>query len=186
MEKINFCCLCGAKSDLSKPDGEDRVRDVCKACGYIHYQNPKVVCCTISINDNQEILLAKRAIEPRAHFWTLPGGFLELNENTDVGAKRETEEETFCKVDIIRPFSIFSTFIGNQIHIFYIAKIKSFSDKPTSESEEVRMFAIDDLPWAELSFKTVINTLELYVKNPNFQGVHHGKINSAGKLIQDI
>ena len=67
------------------PDGDNRERLVCGRCEFIHYQNPKIVAgavCTWS----DKILLAKRAIEPRKGFWTLPAGYMELGETTEQAA----------------------------------------------------------------------------------------------------
>lgn len=176
MEKINFCQECAGKIIEKIPANETHLRAVCSVCGLVHYKNPRIVVCTISVDKENNILLAKRDIEPRRHYWTLPGGFLELNETPDEGAKRETEEETYCKVDIIRPFSIITTTSGEQVHMFYLANIKSFSNKPTTESEEVKMFAVNAIPWNDLSFRTVIYTLELFKKHPQHLGVFCGRV----------
>ncbi len=74
------------------PAGDNRARLVCDACGYIQYDNPKVVVGAVAIWQDR-ILLCRRAIEPRTGYWTLPAGYLELNESTEDGAMREAREE---------------------------------------------------------------------------------------------
>ncbi|MEM6902070.1 MAG: NUDIX hydrolase, partial [Pseudomonadota bacterium] len=69
------------------PDGDDRERLVCNDCGFINYENPKIVVGSVATWGDQ-ILLCKRAIEPRLGFWTLPAGYMELGENPADGAKR--------------------------------------------------------------------------------------------------
>jgi len=185
MEIIKYCIQCGSNVELKIPINEERERAVCVNCSYIHYQNPRIVVCTITV-DNQKILLAKRNIEPRKNFWTLPGGFLEMNESPEAGAKRETEEETYCQIDIIRPFSMIMAMTGEQVHIFYLAKLRIFSDQPTAESSQVKMFNYNEIPWSELSFLTVKATLEQYLSNPNHLGVICGKFNNQKQFIRSI
>jgi len=40
-----------------------------------------------------KFLLCRRAIEPRRGYWTMPAGYLELNEGSEAGAKREAWED---------------------------------------------------------------------------------------------
>ena len=89
---MKYCSKCAHETVREIPEGEDRERDVCPACGEIFYVNPKVIVgCVPTIGD--KVLLCKRAIEPRYGKWTLPAGFMENRETTEEGAARETWEE---------------------------------------------------------------------------------------------
>src|SRR3546814_2146572 len=61
------------------PQGDDRSRLVCRDCGFVAYENPKIVVGSVAAWQGR-ILLCRRAIEPRRGFWTLPAGFLERSE----------------------------------------------------------------------------------------------------------
>ena len=61
------------------PEGDNRERMICADCGYVLYDNPKVVVGSVT-RWGERILLCRRSIEPRHGFWTLPAGYLELNE----------------------------------------------------------------------------------------------------------
>ncbi|MEN8754006.1 MAG: NUDIX hydrolase, partial [Desulfobacterales bacterium] len=89
---MNFCSHCGAPVTLRIPEGDDRSRYSCVACGAIHYQNPKMVVGCVP-QWQGKILLCRRAIEPRYGWWTLPAGYLENGETVTEGARRETLEE---------------------------------------------------------------------------------------------
>lgn len=156
---MKFCTQCGDEVHLKTPADDNRERHVCKTCGEIHYHNPKNVVGTIPIWENQ-ILLCRRAIEPRKNYWTLPAGFLELHETSAEGALRETIEETGADVDIGGLFTILNVPYIGQIHWFYIATMKSpnFS-LTTSESTEVALFNEAQIPWDDLAFLTVKTTL---------------------------
>jgi ADP-ribose pyrophosphatase YjhB (NUDIX family) len=162
---MKYCSRCGAEVYLTIPADDNRERYVCKNCGEIHYHNPKNVVGTIPVWENQ-ILLCRRAIEPRKNFWTLPAGFLELQETTAEGAQRETLEETGANVDVRGLFSILNVPHIGQIHWFYIAPMQSVQFSPsTSESTEVALFSEENIPWDELAFLTVRTTLTLFFKD---------------------
>jgi ADP-ribose pyrophosphatase YjhB (NUDIX family) len=102
---MKYCALCGKHVEFKIPQGDNRPRFICNSCGEIHYQNPKNVVGTIPIL-GEKILLCRRAIEPRKGLWTLPAGFLVLDETTAEGAQRETIEEAGAQIAIGPLFSI--------------------------------------------------------------------------------
>ncbi len=69
------------------PEGDTQPRLVCGDCGFIIYENPKVVVGVVASWEDR-ILLCRRAIPPRKGFWTLPAGYLEVNESALDGARR--------------------------------------------------------------------------------------------------
>src|ERR1700755_1119481 len=81
------------------PAGDDRERLVCGDCGFVLYDNPKIVVGSVA-RWGDKILLCRRAINPRRGFWTLPAGYLELNESTSAGAEREAWEEARARTQI--------------------------------------------------------------------------------------
>lgn len=95
---IKHCRECGAAVEYRVPDdGDTKLRAVCPACHTIHYENPLNVVGTVpALGD--KVLLCKRNIEPRWGKWTLPAGFMELNETTAEGAARETDEEAGAQI----------------------------------------------------------------------------------------
>jgi ADP-ribose pyrophosphatase YjhB (NUDIX family) len=161
---MKFCSQCGASLRYSIPDGDDRKRYLCDACGVIHYQNPKIIAGTVPIWEGK-VLLCKRAIEPRKGFWTLPAGFMELGETTDEAAIRETDEEANAAVDLQGLYTMYSLPFISQVHIFYRAELRSGQFSPGSESLETRLFDESEIPWDELSFETVIETLKCYFED---------------------
>ena len=72
---------------LRTPEGDDVARKICDTCGFVAYENPKIVVGSVVRHDGR-ILLCRRAIAPRQGFWTIPAGYLELNETPeDVAAE---------------------------------------------------------------------------------------------------
>ena len=140
-------------------DGDTRERAVCPQCATIHYENPLNVVGTIPFLGDR-VLLCKRNIEPRWGKWTLPAGFMELGETVAQGAARETHEEAGAQFELLDLFSLLNVVRVGQVHFFYQAKLKSLNFSPGHETQAVRLFAEHEIPWEELAFRTVRETLQ--------------------------
>jgi ADP-ribose pyrophosphatase YjhB (NUDIX family) len=162
--EFKFCPSCGAAIQYSIPEGDNRKRATCNGCGAVHYQNPKLVVGTIPFFKNQ-ILLCKRAIEPRYGYWTLPAGFMENGESTEEGAVRETLEEASARVKLLELFSVVDVPHVEQVHLFFRAQLLDLEFGPGSESLEVKLFTPEEIPWEELAFMTVSSTLQWYLQD---------------------
>ena len=162
---MKFCSQCGTAVEERVPDGDNRERHICPACNTIHYSNPNIVTgCVIEHED--QVLLCKRAIDPRSGYWTLPAGFLEHEETTSQGAARETWEEAQAKVEIGELFSLINVPYIGQVHMFYRARFQGAAEyAPGPESTEVALFAEQDIPWDDLAFPTVAHTLRWYFED---------------------
>ena len=159
-----FCSACGHAITRRVPEGDSRERDCCDACGAIHYLNPRPVVGTIPVWGEQ-VLLCRRAIEPRHGFWTLPAGFMEIGETTAQGAVRETEEEACARVELGPLFSMIDVPAVEQVHVFYRARLLDLDFRPGTESLEVRLFHEAEIPWEEIAFRTVAATLQLFFED---------------------
>ena len=161
---MKFCSSCGREVILQIPDGDNRHRYCCKHCSAIHYQNPRMVIGTVTVWE-EKILLCKRAIEPRHGYWTLPAGFMENGETTDEGAARETLEEAGARVDLGPLFSMIDVPHVDQVHMFYRASLLHLDFEPGPESLEARLFNEDEIPWDEIAFRTVGQTLKWFFED---------------------
>lgn len=174
---IKFCSQCGEGVEQKIPQGETLSRAVCPACQTIHYQNPKIVAGCLPEGEGK-ILLCRRAIEPRLGFWTFPAGFMELGESTEEAAARETLEEANARVTIQTLYSVFSLPHVDQVYIVYRAILQDLNFGPGEESLEVRLMPIEAIPWDQLAFPVIRETLQRYVEDTaraQFQ-VHFGAI----------
>jgi ADP-ribose pyrophosphatase YjhB (NUDIX family) len=159
---IKHCRNCGVAVVYRIPDdGDTKERAVCPGCATIHYENPLNVVGTVPYWGDK-ILLCKRNIEPRLGKWTLPAGFLELGETTAQGAARETVEEAGAQIEMQGLFSVISVARVGQVHLFYRARLLSDQFDPGTETMEARLYAEHEIPWDELAFRTVKETLELF------------------------
>ena len=158
-----YCRHCGNAVEHRVPDdGDTRVRAVCPVCQTIHYDNPLNVVGTIPVLADGRVLLCKRNIEPQLGKWTLPAGFMELHETTAEGAARETDEEAGAQFEMQALFTLLNVARVGQVHLFYRAKLLSDQFNPGTETIEARLFSEADIPWDEIAFRTVKETLEHY------------------------
>jgi ADP-ribose pyrophosphatase YjhB (NUDIX family) len=160
------CRNCGAANEQRIPDdGDTKSRAVCPSCHTIHYDNPLNVVGTIPwiMEDGVlKVLLCQRNIEPRKGFWTLPAGFMELNETTAEGALRETHEEAGADVKIGSLLTLINVQRVGQVHFFYTAELQSTHFNPGHETQATRLASESEIPWADLAFRTVKETLERF------------------------
>ena len=158
---IKHCRACGSEVRYSIPADDNRDRATCTVCTTIHYENPLNVVGTLPIWEDK-VLLCRRAIEPRRGLWTLPAGFMELGETTEEGALRETVEEAGARVELEGLYSLLNVVRVGQVHLFYRARMLDVDFVPGPESLEARLFAEDEVPWDEIAFRTVGETLRRY------------------------
>lgn len=174
---MNFCSNCGGAVQLRIPSGDNLPRYVCDACQAIHYQNPKIVVGTIPEWENK-ILLCRRAIEPRLGLWTLPAGFMEKGETTVQAAMRETLEEASAKVEITGLYTLFNLPYIDQVYLLYRSRLLDLDFAPGDESLEVQLFSEGEIPWDQLAFRVMHETLKLYFEDQGAGafGTHVGDI----------
>ncbi|MCY7386790.1 MAG: NUDIX hydrolase [Burkholderiales bacterium] len=180
---MKFCSQCGSgKIESALPPGDDRAREICADCGYIHYVNPKVVVGSIPVWGEQ-ILLCKRAIEPRYGKWTLPAGFMEEGETLAEGAKRETLEEAGARISIEQLYASYSLPEISQVYVLFLARLDDLNYLAGSESLEVKLFHEHEIPWDELAFVAISEALKRYFADrvkgsytPHFSDLRRAKI----------
>ena len=159
---IKHCKNCGTSVVYRLPDdGDTKQRAVCPSCVTVHYENPLNVVGTIP-HLGDRVLLCKRNIEPRHGKWTLPAGFMELHETLAEGAARETVEEAGAQFEMEGLFTIVNVSPVGQVHFFYKARLTSDQFDPGFETIEARLFEESEIPWEEIAFKTVKETLRRY------------------------
>jgi ADP-ribose pyrophosphatase YjhB (NUDIX family) len=158
---MKFCSQCAHPLSQSIPAGDNRLRFVCDGCGCVHYQNPNIVAGCLPVWGDQ-VLLCRRAIEPRLGFWTLPAGFMENGETLEQAACRETDEEACARVSNLSLYTLFDLPHINQVHVFFRAQLADLDFASGIESLETRLFSQNEIPWSDLAFPTVGRTLECY------------------------
>ena len=160
---MKYCSQCAALLEQRIPQGDDRARDVCPACGTVFYQNPKIIAGCLPVWQDQ-VLLCKRGIEPRYGLWTLPAGFMENGETTQAAAARETLEEACLALDPVHLdlYCYLNIPRISQVYVIFRARIPRLEFAPGHESLEVALFAEPDIPWDQIAFPSIEVSLRHY------------------------
>ena len=171
---MKYCSHCSALVSFIVPQGDNRRRYVCDKCEFIFYENPRIIAGCIPVFEDK-VLLCKRAIEPRLGYWTLPAGFMENGETTQQAALRETYEEAYAKPQLGPLFSVCNLSKGNQVHIYYLAEMTVAEYESGPESLEVELYDEADIPWDDIAFGTVNQTLKRFFEDrrKGVKQLHH-------------
>ncbi|MDH5517616.1 MAG: NUDIX hydrolase [Gammaproteobacteria bacterium] len=174
---MKYCSHCGATTRQLIPNGDQKLRHVCSHCETVHYINPKIITGSL-IEHDDKILLCQRAIEPQYGKWTLPAGFMENNETCLQGAIRETREEANAELQQPELYSVYDIPHISQVYMIYKAKLDSLNFSPGVESIDVRLFGREEIPWQELAFSVIRETLITYFndKDAGHYPLHTGVI----------
>jgi len=175
---MKYCSECGAEVTLEIPSGDNRLRHICSSCSTIHYSNPKIVAGSLPVWKDR-VLLCRRAIEPRHGLWTLPAGFMENDETTVEAAIRETEEEAGANIAIRDLYTMISLVHINQVYMMFLADLQDKDFAPGEESLEVALFREHEIPWNDIAFPVIAETLRLYYADEKrgVFGTHIGEMN---------
>lgn len=161
---MNYCSQCGHELVVKTPPGDHLPREICEHCGTIHYQNPKLVVGCI-VEWEGRILLCRRAIEPRAGYWTLPAGFMENGETVEHGAARETREEALAEVDNLVPLTLVNVPHVNQVHLMFRCLLRDGRFGAGPETLEAGLYTERDIPWSNIAFPSMRFTLERFFED---------------------
>ena len=164
MKKLIYCSNCSKKNSFEYIDGSQRYH--CQSCKTIHYQNPKPTATLICPNDDK-ILLVQRAYDPGKGEWGLPGGFLELGETLEEGAKRELKEETNLDGEVVKLLgscSHFNSIFGDILLLGLEIKINSWNYlKAGDDALNAELFNINNCP--PLAFECHQKIFKIYTNN---------------------
>lgn len=159
---VNYCPRCGGPLRLQAVADDLRERLVCQDCRFIFYEDPKVSACTIPMVDGK-LVLVRRAIEPGLGLWVFPGGYMDRDETVEEAAIRETREEVNLHVRLTGLIGVYSYRTGVVV-IVYDCEVLGGDLRPDHESREVRLFALDEIPWDQLAFPSTRDALRAYLR----------------------
>jgi NAD+ diphosphatase len=157
---FKYCPKCKAELDLKSNFAS------CDQCDFTHYHNPAPSTTVLFHKDNQ-VLLAKRAIDPMKGYWDIPGGFIDVGETAEASALREAKEETNLDAKVIKYLGSFPDIYGDTLKptigfIFHLQAIDNDYSKMTAQDdvEELKWFSWDELP-QKFAFANVKTALEM-------------------------
>jgi ADP-ribose pyrophosphatase YjhB (NUDIX family) len=159
---VRFCAQCGGELHSERLKENEPERAVCAQCGAVSYLDPKVVACCLVTRD-EKVLLLRRAIEPERSKWVLPGGYVDRGETVVDAALRELWEECALKATIDGILGVYSYAGDAHVVIVYKALAREGDPSAGDETEDVRWFTADEIPWPDLAFRSTTDALKDYL-----------------------
>jgi ADP-ribose pyrophosphatase YjhB (NUDIX family) len=162
---VKYCPQCGTLLTRQWVEADRRDRSVCPACGRVHYENPRILV-TCLVEWNGLLLLCRRAQPPAIGRWTIPGGFMEMQETLELAVVRETMEETGIIVDPARLDLHIVSSVPWMSEVYLGFRTIVFDPTITVGPEclDVRFFEEADIPWKELAFPETRGYLQLILR----------------------
>lgn len=162
-----WCPVCRSPLGFAVPEGDERERLCCEACGLVVYDNPAPCACAVVVRGGR-VMLTRRAVEPSSGYWDLPGGYIEIGETPEETLLREILEETGLEVRIRRLIGFFVDTYGDggtdTLNVSYECEVVAGSESPGSDVAEIRWFAPDELPSLdELAFRNTREALQAWL-----------------------
>ncbi len=178
---MSHCRDCGLLLSRAVPEGDNCERDLCLACGYIEYDNPRILT-TCMVHEGERLLWIRRALPPDVGKWAIPGGFVECGENLQEAASREIEEETGVRLE---PWSLNLYGIGSlpllgQVYVTFRAPLGAQNYYATDEAEAVALFSASELDWANVAYPDInfhVRRFYREVVKGSF-GIYLGEVNA--------
>ena len=159
--EFRFCPACGGRLTISRPVENGPARQICSACHFIFYLDPKVVACALLELDDKLVLL-KRGVKPQKGKWAIPGGYVDRGEEVKAAAIRETKEECGLSIEIKELLGVYSYSGQVPVVIVYVVKYLSGVLSPGDETVTAGLFSQDQVPWPDLAFQSTADALKDY------------------------
>lgn len=166
LSQHKYCFIC--KGNLVKK-GVNFLQ--CDSCGYRTFINPGPTSGVILENENGEILLAERGMDPAKGLWDFPGGFIDMGENAEDAAIRELKEELGITAVDLKYFASFSDeylfdgIIIPSLTLFYVGKLGNEKITPGDDVSGYKFFKLSEIPLDKLAFENTREALEKYIND---------------------
>jgi len=152
------CLRCGTR--MEQRERFDKVRPVCPACGYVHFDDPKVAVA-VFVRQAEQVLLVLRANEPERGKWALPAGYVDRGEDPKSAAEREVLQETGLAVQVTR---LLDVIYEGVIVIIYEARVIGGALCAGDDAAEARWFTRQDVP--EIAFRSTQQVIAAWRAEP--------------------
>lgn len=159
-----YCPRCSAELEPS------HARVDCPSCGFRAYSWSETTVGAIVVGDDGRVLLVRRARDPYAGSWDVPGGFLEEAEPPLDGLRRELREETGLAVEPGRFVDALLDRYGTgeeaatTLNLYWEATVAGGEPEAGDDASELRWFPRDALPPDdEIGFPNVRQLLREWV-----------------------
>jgi ADP-ribose pyrophosphatase YjhB (NUDIX family) len=163
-DSYSFCPQCGGPLEKRLIKAGEPERLVCRVCEFIFYIDPKLAAIAL-IPWEGGLVLVRRGIEPGYGFWVAPGGFVDAGEPVEETVVRETREETFLTVKVVRLLNLYSYHHTRTVIAAYLTQYLAGELGPGDETLEARVFGLQEIPWGKIAFKSTRDAIRDYLQS---------------------
>ena len=160
---FRYCPVCGGELELRVLKATESMRLVCTSCAFVFYLDPKLAVGTIIADDEQRVVLVRRAIEPGYGKWVFPGGYVDRGEDVQLAAIREAREECGLDVRLERLLNVYSYAGRAPVIVVYTARVTGGCLACDDEGLEARFFEASAIPWDDLAFRSTREALREFL-----------------------
>ncbi len=162
---LKFCPRCGSANFPATGSRSFK----CQDCAFNYFVNASAAVAVLLLNEKDELLFTRRAIEPHFGKLDLPGGFIDLMETAEQAAIREIQEELGIEIHSLKYFCsypneyIFSGFSVYTLDLAFLAKTENLhqmtamDDISSFEFYKPEEVDLEELP--SISMKNIIKEL---------------------------
>ena len=162
-DTYKFCPQCGGSLEKRLIKVGEPLRLVCTRCGFVFYLDPKLAAIAL-VPLEGGVVMVRRSIDPGYGLWVAPGGFVDVGERVEETVARETLEETFLVVRPVRLINVYSYSDSPTVVVAYLTEYVAGELGPGDETLEARVFALGEIPWEQIAFRSTKQALEAYLK----------------------
>lgn len=171
LEIFKYCPVCGSAHFEVNNFKSKKCRD----CSFTYYANPCSATAAFIVNDNDEMLVVRRAKEPAKGTLDLPGGFCDMGETVEEGMVREIKEETGLDIKDIQ--YLFSSpnvyqYSGMGVHTLdmdFLVRVHGGRTAITAadDAAEALWIPIGDINPADFGLTSIRNAVIRFLKEHN-------------------
>jgi 8-oxo-dGTP diphosphatase len=121
------------------------------------YEYPRpaltVDCVVFGLDEDElEVMLIRRGLEPFAGRWALPGGFVHIDETLEEAARRELEEETGLRKVFLEQLFSFGAIDRDPrervvtVAYYALVKLSDHKIRAATDAADAAWFSLSDLP----------------------------------------
>lgn len=170
---FRYCPKCGSEHfDIHNEKSKQ-----CADCGFVYYFNPSSATVALILNENNELLVCRRAKDPAKGTLDLPGGFIDIGETGEEGVAREVLEETGLEVQeavyqITLPnIYVYSGFPVHTLDMFYLCKVKDTRHiSAMDDAADAFFMPLADINPEDFGLGSIRKGLRIFLSTLNMEG----------------
>jgi 8-oxo-dGTP pyrophosphatase MutT (NUDIX family) len=166
------CPRCGSPDYAQTPAPTGGTRH-CRACGHRDFNNPVTAVAAFILDDQNRVLLIRRAKDPAAGKLAPPGGFVDAGESLEQAVHREIAEEIGLAITHLRYLAsapnsyVYAGLARPVCDAFFTARATSF-DVVLQQAEATAwtLVPLDQIDPADLAFDSMRHALSCLRADP--------------------